>query len=293
MDPVGEHTPGDDDEEDAGPGEEDAQVEAHRTPVERPAEDDGDREPEHGTEEGLCARAGGLRTGPEEEGRLEALAAHGEEGHEQHGPAAGCHGVVEAGVEIGLEMTGGARHPEDHPRDEPDRDDGERAADRFLRLERQPSRTEGQDGPERQGGERGDRDTRPDLGQEIAPAGLHEVGDEDADHEGGLEPFTQADEEVREHGGDPSELNVGMACLIAAVRNVPSPRGCRAAGRTMWRTSQVSKRPTRSRHTAPNAGRRSRSSIASTATQAIARLSGSVGLTSIRVPGRISARIVV
>ena len=46
----------------------------------------------------------------------------------------------------------------------------------------------------------GDGDAEPDGREPVAVSGLDQVGDQDADDEGGLEALTQADQVVREHG---------------------------------------------------------------------------------------------
>ena len=45
----------------------------------------------------------------------------------------------------------------------------------------------------------GGADAGPDQRQAVAPPGAHEVRDEDADDQRGLQPLAQPDEEVRQH----------------------------------------------------------------------------------------------
>lgn len=75
-----------------------------------------------------------------------------------------------------------------------------------LRLEGQPSGTEGQRCAE---GERHDHrscDAGPELGEQVTALGLDEVRHKDADDESGFEALAEADEEVRKHGADLSSL---------------------------------------------------------------------------------------
>ena len=86
----------------------------------------------------------------------------------------------------------------------------EKAADQFLGLNEPP----GPEGERRAKGGYGNRnaDADPDLGQEVAAIGLHQVGDEDADYERGLQAFAQANQEVGQH------LPFFPAVLVVAPR---------------------------------------------------------------------------
>jgi hypothetical protein len=57
-------------------------------------------------------------------------------------------------------------------------------------------RTIGEEGTEREGDDDGDSDPGPDAGEEVAPLGLDEVGDEDYHDEAGLQPLAQPDQVV-------------------------------------------------------------------------------------------------
>ena len=53
--------------------------------------------------------------------------------------------------------------------------------------------------PKAEGDDDGDADAQPDPRQQVTAVGLDQVGDEDADHQGGLEALAQADQEVGQH----------------------------------------------------------------------------------------------
>ena len=115
-------------------------------------------------------------------------------------------GGVELALQVGLEEAGGAAHPEDHPRDETDRDDGHHPAEALLRLEAQVVAREGQQGTEGEADHQRHRDTDPHEPHPTPVAGLDQVGDQDADDQRRLEAFAQADEVVGEHANGPSDL---------------------------------------------------------------------------------------
>ena len=117
--------------------------------------------------------------------------------------AAGEH-VVEGGLDAFLEGAGGLPHPEDHPGDHGDGDQGEGAADDLLGLEGEglgAPREQGAEG-EREAGGQGDAD--PHLGEDVSTVGAHEVGGDDADDERGLEALAEGDEEVGDEHGAPA-----------------------------------------------------------------------------------------
>ena len=204
---VGEHAGGDEDQERAGDGEEAREVQGDRAAVEQPAEDDRGEEAETGADQGLpgggrgagegVAR-GGLGGGPQEQRRLQALAAHGEDGQHDQRPAAALGGVDPA-AQGAAHAPGGAGHPEDHPGHEADSHQRERPADQLLGLEGQAPRTVGEQGAEGQAEQRGERHAGPDGGEQVAAVAAHQVGDDDADDQGRLEPLTEPDQVVREH----------------------------------------------------------------------------------------------
>ena len=89
TDAVGDDAGGHDDEEVAGHGEEDAQVDAHRALVDEDAQHNGQDEARDDARRrlhdgGLDAGAHG---GPHEQGRLHALAPHGDDGDPDDAPA--------------------------------------------------------------------------------------------------------------------------------------------------------------------------------------------------------------
>ena len=81
-----------------------------------------------------------------------------------------------------------------------DRDDREAAADQLLGLEGEAAGAEGERRAEGQADRDRQRDAGPDPREQVSPVGLDEVGDEDAHDERSLEPLTQTDQVVGEHG---------------------------------------------------------------------------------------------
>ena len=78
-------------------------------------------------------------------------------------------------------------------------DDGQDPAQRFLRLERERLGAEREKCAEGEGQRDGRAHAEPDAPQELTPVGLDQVRDEDADHEGRLQPLAQPDQIVAEH----------------------------------------------------------------------------------------------
>lgn len=96
---------------------------------------------EHGGRVRLLTGGAGGR--PNEQGGFETLTAHGERGEQDDRPGAGLRGI-QLILELGREHTGVFCHPENHPGDEADRDDGKGTADGFLRLEGEGFGAEGE-----------------------------------------------------------------------------------------------------------------------------------------------------
>ncbi len=190
----------------AGPGEEPAQVDRDRAAVQQPAEQDRGADAERGAEQrlpgGVAVAGDRLGGRPEEQRGLQPFAADGQDRDEHQAPPGAFGGAVDLAAQLAAERPGGAGHPEDHPGDQGDRDDGEAAADRLLRLEGQAARPVEQGESERERDEHGESDAEPDPRQQAAPVGLDQVRDEDADHEGGFESLAEADQVVGEHPPD-------------------------------------------------------------------------------------------
>ena len=217
VDAVGEHAGRDHDQDQSGPGEEHPQVELERSTEERPRDHERGPEAEQGADERPDGRLGRLRVRPQEQRGLEALATDGEHRDDEDRACAGGDRPVELRLELRAHEPGRARHPEDHPGHEGDRQDRQRAADRLLRLEAEAAGPEREQRAEPDGDRCRRRDARPQGPEEVATLGLHEVGDEDADNERRLEALAQADQVVGEHLG----------------RGAPLPT-CRSAPGRMW-----------------------------------------------------------
>ena len=203
VDAVGQDPGGDDDERDPGVAEELREVDPHGTAVDQHPE--GDRDGDAGDEADQRlggAGAGRLDAGVEEQRRLEALATDAEEADQGHGPAADRQGLVELALELAGDGPGGRAHPEDHRRDERDRDDRGAAADQLLGLEGQLAGAEGEqradaDGEQDRGGDPG-----PDVPEGPAAVGLDEERDQDDDDEGRFETLTKSDECIADEHDD-------------------------------------------------------------------------------------------
>ena len=76
-----------------------------------------------------------------------------------------------------------------------------------------------------------DADAEPDPREQVAAVGLDQVGDQDADDQGRLEPFAQADQVVGEHEksdytatlGQPCQPQAGLAAR-SGTQNAPGSR---------------------------------------------------------------------
>ena len=160
---------------------------------------DGGEDAEHradGGDPGVPAR---IDRRPDEQGRLDALAADAEESEDDDPGCRTDEGDVELGLQVVLEPAGVVAHPEDHPGDERDGEDRQRAAEDLLGLEAQSVRAPGEDRADAERERNRDADADPESREHVAPPELLQVGHEDADDEAGFEAFTQADEKVCEH----------------------------------------------------------------------------------------------
>ena len=139
---------------------------------------------------------------------LEALAKHGDKGHEPEGHAAASESSVEPAVELASHLACSAAHPEDHPGHERHGDDRHRARERGFGSVGEGVAGEGEDARE------GERDTHrqthagPQCAHARAMARLDDVGHEDPHDERCLEPLAQTDQIVREHQCHPPVLRV-------------------------------------------------------------------------------------
>ena len=109
-------------------------------------------------------------------------------------------GDVHAALELALHRPALATHPEQHPGQDDDRDERGETLDALLDDERQAP--DGRDDREADDDRQGDRgaDPDPDAAQRVAPVELDQVGADDADDEGGFQPFAERDEERGGHG---------------------------------------------------------------------------------------------
>ncbi len=153
VEAIGQHTGCHDDQEAAGPGEELGQVDLEGTLVEGIAHGHCHGQAECRADDGAggrTSRRGGLGGSPEEQRRLQTLSGHGQEGDQYESKPGALGGQVNLTLEFTREALGVLGHPEDHPGDEADRDDGQDAAQGFLGLEGEAARAEGEQGTESQ-----------------------------------------------------------------------------------------------------------------------------------------------
>ena len=194
---VGEHPGGDHDQRDRGPGEEHPDVQPDGPAIEQPAQHDGGGYAPGGTEErcGRLARRLGRR--PQEQGRLQAFAADREE--RGHGQRAGAEhgGARYLARQPGGQAGGRPAHPEDHRGDQADREHAEHPAERLLRLAGQRAGGE----REYRGEARGQRHRaeHAEPHRRRCPASRRRLthgGQQDADHQPGLESLAQPDQQI-------------------------------------------------------------------------------------------------
>ena len=207
VDAVGEHAGGDDDQEGAGPGEERGQVDPQRAAVDQVAEDDrGERARarRRAAAPGRCrADARGSRPGSPPTGTARSPGPRGRPRARRRRP--GDHGRASA-----------ARST--WPRSSPQRPRAARAIQKIIQvtkptatIDRMPPISSWASkvrprGPKVSSAPKASETTTatatpsPDARQQVSTVGLHQVGDQDADDERGLEALAQADQVVGEHG---------------------------------------------------------------------------------------------
>ncbi len=208
---VGEHAGGDHDQRDRGPVEERAHVEVDRPAVQQPAEQDRGGDPDRRA--GQRARRLSRRLGrrPQEEGRLEPLAADGEERGQRERARPDRGGALHLAAQVRRQAGRGAPHPEDHRGDEADGEHAEQATDRLLAGAGQHADGEGQHGGERAGeghrAEHAEPDRRGRCGRLtgspgpgpvfIQRGGLAHRRQQDGHYEARFEALTEPDQQVR------------------------------------------------------------------------------------------------
>ena len=145
MNTVREHARRHNDQERAGNHEEAGEVNAHHAAHHAPRHHNGDSDTDQRAEHGGCVRllTGGAGSRPDKQGGFQAFTAHGKRRQQNHSPGAGLHSVQLA-LELGRKHAGVFSHPENHPGDEANRNDGQGTADGFLRFEGEGFGSEGQ-----------------------------------------------------------------------------------------------------------------------------------------------------
>ena len=167
--------------------------------VQEVAEDHGREQPPGRADHGGGGVARRLDRGPDEEGRLQALATDGDEGGGDKGAGAHGEGGVELALQLALEVPRRPAHPEHHPRHETDGQDRHQAAEALLGPERHGPRGERKQGAGGQAGAHRGGHAEPDGAEPVPSATADQVRDQDAHHEGGFQSLPEADQVVGEH----------------------------------------------------------------------------------------------
>ena len=180
MNTVREYARRHNDQERAGNREESGEVNTHHAAHHAPRPDNSDCDTDQRTEHGDCVSllTGGADSRPDKESGLQAFTAHGERCQQNHSPDAGLHSVQFA-LELVGEHAGVFSHPENHPGDEANRNDGQGTADGFLRFEGEGLGAEGQQGAEAEGQQHRHTDASPHRGQQVGALRFADVGEQD------------------------------------------------------------------------------------------------------------------
>ena len=181
------------DQQHAGDLEEHAQVDVLAEAVDEHADHSGDNQAEEPAEHHLGSRCIARFGAEQEQHCLEALACNGHE--RDHRDGAGGGGAVHLRAEIAAQRPGVLAHPENHPGQH---DGGGERQEPFdglfgLSFELAHEDVEQQAGDDADG--RCDGCPGPDRTGSIGSAGLHQVTEEDGEHQRDLEAFAQSDEE--------------------------------------------------------------------------------------------------
>ena len=216
---VGDEPGRDEQDQDAGPAEEDAQVEFHAQRIDGVADDGGEQEAEPGAER---RRPAGilLEDGEQEEDRFQPLAHHGEEGEPDQCEALMLPGQrrIDAGLQFALDRARSLAHPEHHRGQHRGGDEPDDGLEQFLPALRQFAGDDVERGPGRKTDGAGKGDADPQRRQPFAPPAPDQIARDDADDQRGFHAFAQHDEERYDHG-EPATMRVAGA----AVRGTDAP----------------------------------------------------------------------
>ncbi|HET8788885.1 MAG TPA: hypothetical protein VFO47_09065 [Actinomycetes bacterium] len=144
--------------------------------------------------------------GDQEQGRLQALAGHGQEGHRhdgQAGVAVAGDGRVDAALELALDAVGLAPHPEDHPGEDGhgQQRHGREGEQPGLAPEVLDGEVDDDPGGDGQGGGRGH--ALPHGPDQVAAADPPDVGVDDGHDQRGLEALAEHDQQRGQHRPGP------------------------------------------------------------------------------------------
>lgn len=136
---------------------------------------------------------------PDEQRRLQALAAHRQRPDDHQPPGRAVGGLVHLVLQVLVQRLGGLGHPEDHPGHQASGQDGQRAADDLLRLEGQPLRAEGQQRAETQRDRDRDAHAGVDARQQVPAVRFGQVRDQQDDDQDRFQSLAQSDQVVSDH----------------------------------------------------------------------------------------------
>ena len=147
----------------------------------------------------------GGRGGDQEQGRLQALPGHGQEGHRHHGQAdvaAARDGLVDVVLELALDQVSLAPHPEDHPGqdDHGQQRHGGEGEQPGLAGEVLDGEVDDDPDADREGGRRGH--ALPHGRHQVGAVDPPDVGVDDGHDQGGLESLAKHDQQRGQHGAD-------------------------------------------------------------------------------------------
>ena len=198
---VGEDAGGHHQDEQAGPAEKRAEVQAHAAGVDQETDDDRQDQAEQGANR--CRRAFALLEHREqEEHRFQAFPGHGEKHHgDQRGDLVSGAGqrVIEGGVQRMLDRARHLAHPEHHGTENADGDQADHAFEQFLLFLREFGADQFQATAHQQRQRGGEKHADPHGGHPLAAAGLLEVTGDDANDQRGFNAFAQHDQKRNKH----------------------------------------------------------------------------------------------
>ena len=221
----------------AAPAEKAPQVQPQPAPGDGGAHRDGEQQAGHRTDG--RRRAGALpHDGEQENRRLQPFPRHGEEDHGQQSEAAPFphQRGIDAVLHLRLHRPGGPPHPEDHGGQHADGRQSHHGLEDLLPALRELGAQQLQGETRPQADQHPCSDAEPDQGQPFPPPGTAEIARDQADDQGGFQPFPEHDEERNKH-----DDAVGPGRMRSVVQQGRCPAS--AARSKRFRTCQARRRP--------------------------------------------------